>query len=81
MKKHAAFCIAKHEYASPVSLAAVYAATGHNEDALRWVQSAIHNGDGALVWLRVDPRFDGLRNDAQLQKMLLSLESPSHQTS
>ncbi len=69
--------VARHDYAGPVNLAAIYVALGQNSEAVRWLRSAIDNGDGAIVWLRVDPRFDALRNDSQFQQMLRSLDSQS----
>jgi hypothetical protein len=42
--------IAKHEYAGPVNLAAIYVAMGNNDEALLWLHSAMQTGDGAIVW-------------------------------
>lgn len=43
-------------------LAAVYAALGNHEKALYWIEHTAP-GDIQANWLRVDPAFDGLRQD------------------
>jgi len=51
-------------------MATVYAALGDKEQALKNLEHAIETGDKYLVWLKLDPRLDGLRSDPRFQKIL-----------
>lgn len=57
-------------------IAAVYAALGRDDEAFRWLDRAYADHSNWLIYLKLDPRFDPLRNDprfaALLRKMGLS---------
>lgn len=50
-------------YVSPVHLATVHAALGETDDAMAWLDRAVAERSGWLVYLRTEPRFDVLRDD------------------
>ena len=51
------------EYVSPYALALVYAGLGENSRALEWLERAGEERSPRLVFLSVEPAFDGLRGD------------------
>ena len=57
-------------------VAGIQAALGDKQAALGWLERARSNHEGALVWLKIDPRFDSLRGEPRfaetLQRMGLS---------
>ena len=46
------------------------AATGDNEQALKWCEKGLSERTTAMVWLRVDPVYDPLRSDVRFQALL-----------
>jgi tetratricopeptide (TPR) repeat protein len=61
-------------------VAGIRAALGDKQAALGWLERAHSNREGALVWLKIDPRFDSLRNEPRfaetLQRMGLAGAAP-----
>ncbi|HJU42890.1 MAG TPA: protein kinase [Vicinamibacterales bacterium] len=51
------------EYVTPYALAVVHAGLGQNDRALEWLQRAGEERSPRLVFLSVEPMFDGLRGD------------------
>jgi serine/threonine-protein kinase len=62
--------ISKKEYVSSMSIALVHIGLGENQAALTWLEKALGEQAGLLVWLKVDPEFDPLRSDSRFQKIL-----------
>jgi serine/threonine-protein kinase len=60
----------KTEYVSSMSLALVHIGLGENQAALGWIEKALGEQAGLLVWLKVDPEFDPLRSDPRFQQIL-----------
>ncbi len=58
-------------------VAALHAALGKKAVALGWLERAQENHEGALVWIKIDPRFDSLRNEARFQKILREMKLAS----
>jgi TolB-like protein/Flp pilus assembly protein TadD len=50
-------------YVPPVAFAAVYAGLGKTDDAFQWLDKAVQERDGLLIYLKVGSVFDGLRAD------------------
>jgi hypothetical protein len=48
----------------------IYTALGQTELALQSLRGARDQDDGALVWLKVDPRYDPLRADSRFKELL-----------
>jgi tetratricopeptide (TPR) repeat protein len=55
--------LAQHRYVTAYGVALVYAGLGEYDDAFAWLQKAIEERTHWLVWLPLDPRWDGLRAD------------------
>lgn len=62
---------------SPVHYAAVHAALGETEEALTWLERAVEQRSGWLVYLATEPRFDSLRGEKRFGEILSVLSSES----
>ncbi len=51
-------------------VAGIRAALGDKQAALGWLERAHANHEGALVWLKIDPRFDSLRGEVRFAELL-----------
>jgi tetratricopeptide (TPR) repeat protein len=58
---------------SPWGVASYYAVTGETEQALDWLERAHVQRDGALVWLKVHPRLDGIRGEPRFRDLLVRM--------
>ena len=54
---------AKEGKVSPYGVASMYARLGNKEEALKWLDKGYHDRDPYVVYLKIDPQFDGLRSD------------------
>jgi tetratricopeptide (TPR) repeat protein len=54
----------------------IYAQWGDIPKALDWLESAMHVRDPGLVWLRVDPLMNPLRNEPRYEAIERELEFP-----
>ena len=55
----------KLKYVDAYYLAEVYAALGDREKALRTLEDAYEERSSNIVWLKWEPKFDGLRSDSR----------------
>jgi serine/threonine-protein kinase len=62
--------IKKGEAVSPAQLASVYARLGERDEALKLLEKAYEEKDGNLLWLKVSPEWDNLRDDARFTDLL-----------
>jgi serine/threonine-protein kinase len=62
--------LAKHTYVDPYFLAEIYTALGERAQALQELERAYQERSSWLVWLKVEPKFDGLRADARFTELL-----------
>lgn len=60
----------KTQYVSPVEMAIQYAQAGDKEKALEEVRRGIEEQSAGLVWLKLEPRLDSIREDARFQAVL-----------
>jgi eukaryotic-like serine/threonine-protein kinase len=65
--------MAKRNYVSPYHLAIIYAGLGEKEQALAWLQGACDERSSALVFLKAQPIFDGLRSDPRFMALLMKM--------
>jgi tetratricopeptide (TPR) repeat protein len=58
----------RNEYLPPYYMAALHAGLGNRDAAFRELERALGERTGALVWARVDPALDPLRDDPRFAK-------------
>jgi TolB-like protein len=57
-------------YMCPYEIATAYVSLNQKEEAYKWMEKGIRDRADCMVWLRSEPWMDGLRNDAQYQRLL-----------
>jgi serine/threonine protein kinase/TolB-like protein len=68
--------LSQHRYVSPYGIAMIYAALGDKEQAFQWLERANDERNTELVFLKVDPRADPLRNDLRFQELVKKVGIP-----
>ena len=69
--------IARQRYVSPYDIATIYAGLGEKEQALIWLEKAYGDRSGNLaMYLKVDPKFDNLRDDLRFRNLLRRVGLP-----
>ena len=69
--------IARQRYVSPYDIATIYAGLGEKEQALIWLEKAYGDRSGNLaMYLKVDPKFDNLRDDLRFGNLLRRVGLP-----
>jgi eukaryotic-like serine/threonine-protein kinase len=69
--------LSQKQFVSPYGIASYYAVIGENARALDWLEKAYSERDGTLVWLKVHPRLDGLREERRFRDLLARLQLDS----
>ena len=57
-------------YVPVYQIAAYYVRRGDHDEAMRWLQQAYDDESAWLIWMKVDPLMDPLRNDPRFQHLL-----------
>lgn len=57
-------------YASPGAIANFYFAAGRNEEGFRWLDRAFRERTNNMVYLTVEPVYDGVRNDPRFKALV-----------
>ncbi len=72
--------LSEREYVSPYSYARIYLGLGQIEEAFEWLEKAYQERHGILVYLKVEPIFDNVREDPRYTKLLrrMALLQESH---
>ena len=60
----------KGQYVPASTIAQYYASLGEREHAFEWLEKAYQERAGVLVWLKVDPRWDGIRSDPRFADLI-----------
>ncbi len=60
----------KGQYESPATLARLCAMSGQKDEAFEQLSKAYEARVDALIWLKVDPRYDNLRSDPRFSDLL-----------
>jgi serine/threonine-protein kinase len=60
---------ARERYVSPVDFAKLHNQLGDTEEAFRWMDRALEDRRGWLVYLNVEPALDNLRSDARFEDL------------
>jgi TolB-like protein/DNA-binding winged helix-turn-helix (wHTH) protein/Flp pilus assembly protein TadD len=63
----------KKQYVSPFYISIVYAGLGENEKAMDWLEKSYEDRSNAIIFLKVDPDFDGLRSNPRFQVLVRRL--------
>ena len=66
--------IAKQRFVSPYSIASHFAVANETDAALQWLTRAYTERDGAMVWIKVHPRLDSLRQEPQFRDLLVRMK-------
>ncbi|MBZ5625466.1 MAG: winged helix-turn-helix domain-containing protein [Acidobacteriia bacterium] len=62
--------IARNRFVTSYGYALIYAGLRDDEQALIWLRKAVEERSHWLVWIKVDPRFDTLRQDTRFQQLV-----------
>jgi len=65
--------LSKTNYVSPYGVATVYAGLGEKAKAFEWLRRASAEHAGWVVYLKVDPKLDSLRQDRRFKDLLRSV--------
>ena len=68
--------IGKTQYVSNLLVAGIYTALGSKEEAFAALERSIEHRDFAVARLKVDPRFDALRDDPRYKVLLKRMNLP-----
>lgn len=66
--------ISLQQYISPYWIGLIYASLGDNDQAFQWLNEAVKERSGGLVWLKVEPKLDKLRLDPRFSKLLTTIQ-------
>ncbi len=59
------------QFVSPYSIASYFAVANEPQPALDWLERAYAERDGAMVWIKVHPRLDSLRQEPRFRNLLV----------
>ena len=68
--------LSQGRYVSPYGIAMIYTALGDKEQAFKWLGRANDERNTELVFLKVDPRVDPLRDDPRFQELVKKVGIP-----
>lgn len=60
----------KNHFVPPTNIALVYTGLGNRDSAFQWLNKGYEARDVGMVFLAVDPKWDGLRSDPRFQELL-----------
>jgi Flp pilus assembly protein TadD len=62
--------LARRHPVSPGMIALVYCGLEERAQALTWLEKAYQQHSSMMTWLKVDPRFDGIRVEPGFQELM-----------
>jgi len=68
--------LAQERYVSPLDFARLYAQVGEREKAFESLEAALAERSPSLVWLRVEPAWDRIRDDARFAALVKRVGIP-----
>jgi serine/threonine protein kinase/Tfp pilus assembly protein PilF len=63
-------------YVAPFDVALVYVGLGAKSSTFDWLDKAFEDHSTWLMWIKVDPRFDGIRDDPRYHDLLRRMRLP-----
>ena len=68
--------MSQRRYVSAYSVSTIYAGLGEKEQAFQWLQKADDERNTEIVFMKVDPRLDPLRDDPRFQELVKKVGIP-----
>jgi len=68
--------MSQRRYVSAYSVATIYAGLGEKEQAFQWLQKANNERNTEIVFLKIDPRLDPLRDDPRFDELVKRVGIP-----
>jgi DNA-binding winged helix-turn-helix (wHTH) protein len=68
--------LSNRKFVTSYGIALVHAGLGQNDAALAWLNKAFDERSHWLVWLRLDPRWNRLRDDPRFAELVSRLQFP-----
>jgi len=62
--------LSEERYVTPYAFTLIYASMGENDEAMTWLRRACDEGVSDLIYLKVDPFLDNLREDPRFAVLL-----------
>jgi serine/threonine protein kinase/tetratricopeptide (TPR) repeat protein len=62
--------LSKRIYVSPYSIARIHMGLGHRDEAFAWLEKVYQERHGILVYLKVEPVFDDVRDDPRFHDLV-----------
>jgi tetratricopeptide (TPR) repeat protein len=61
---------AGERYVSPYNIALIYNGLGERDEALAWLERAYEQRDQKIVFLKVEPKWNNMRDDRRFQDLM-----------
>jgi eukaryotic-like serine/threonine-protein kinase len=68
--------LSAERWVSPYNVALIYNGLGEGEETLRWLERGIEQRDPRMTFLKVEPKWNNLRDDTRFQEMLRRVGFP-----
>jgi len=62
--------LSKERYVPPYNIAMIYNALGENDETIQWLERGYREKEPRMVFLKVEPKWNNLRNDPRFQDLL-----------
>ena len=68
--------LSKQRYVAPFDMAAVYVGLRDKDQTFEWLQKALEDRSHWIIWIKCDPRFDGIRSDPRYGDVMRRMGLP-----
>ena len=68
--------LSERRYVPAYEIAAIYVGLGDKDQAFTWLEKAYEERGGWIVYLKVDPRLDGIHSDSRFRNLLRRVGLP-----
>ena len=62
--------LSEQRFVPPYHIALLYNALGETEETFKWLERAVEVGDAKLAFLKVEPKWNNLRDDARFRDLM-----------